>query len=244
LNVAEALFEAFLKMILWVMYGLPVGLFCLFASQISEIGLNIFVALGKLILGLYVASFILLGIYLMTAKWATRRSLRQILTALKEPIFVAMGTSSSFATIPVALVALEQKLELEKKMANLVVPLGISLNPQGTIVRFAVTAIFMSQLYGMELGIDGLLFVVVGSILGGTAVTGVPAVVGLSMMSIVLDPLGLPTATAVILLIAINPVTDPLLTTVNVMANCTAATLVANKPEQVVRKVIAKAGGA
>jgi proton glutamate symport protein len=180
----------------------------------------------------------------MTAKWATRRSLRQILTALKEPIFVAMGTSSSFATIPVALVALEQKLELEKKMANLVVPLGISLNPQGTIVRFAVTAIFMSQLYGMELGIDGLLFVVVGSILGGTAVTGVPAVVGLSMMSIVLDPLGLPTATAVILLIAINPVTDPLLTTVNVMANCTAATLVANKPEQVVRKVIAKAGGA
>ncbi len=231
LRVIESLFDALLKMIGWVMYGLPFGLFCMFTMQVSRTGLGIFFAMGRLLLCVYIGSSILLISYILIISRATRKSIRATLSALKEPIVVALGTSSSFATVPVSIVALEDKLKIQPNLSKLVVPIGVSLNPQGSVLYFSLGSMFMTQLYGLHLNLQGYLIVLFGSILSGMSVTGVPAAAALSVLSIVLDPLRLPMEIAHILFLAIDPFTDPILTCVNVLSGCAATAVIAEKTD-------------
>jgi len=228
LQVANALYDALLKIIGWLMYGLPFGLACLFASQVSSIGAEIFLSLLRLLLTVFVGALLLLVCYAVIIWLRSGLSFIAALFALKGVLIIAFGTSSSFAAIPFALEGLHSRLSFKKDAVDLVIPLGTTLNPQGNILYFAMVAVFMAQLYGKPLSAADHLLIVPLAALAGVAASSAPGIAGLSMLSLVLDPFGLPMAVGMVLLSAIDPILDPILTTVNVYGNCAATTLVSS----------------
>jgi len=244
LEIINVFYEAILKIITWIMYGLPFGLCFLLASQISQVGLDIMFALLKLIISTYICAFIMIALYALVTWLKMRRgSFFRSFVALKDTFVVALGTSSSFASIPSALNDLENKLYLDKKVTKLVVPLGINLNPHGAVVHFALSSVFIAQVYGVSLNPSSWIIILIGSVLAGLAATGAPGAGALSMISVVLHPLGLPVSTAIILLAAIDPIVDPILTLTTVHANCSATTLIAEKEPAQEQNVIRKKEG-
>lgn len=227
LDFIDVFYDALLRIIIWVMYGLPFGLCCLLAYQVAQIGTDVILALLKLVIFCYLCAFILIGIYGIVMWIKVRGSFLRSFIALKEAFVVALGTSSSFATIPSALHCLQDKLHLDVNATRFVVPLGVSLNPHGTAMYFAISTVFIAQLYNTSLSVPALIIILVGSILAGIAATGAPGPGALAMIALVLEPLGLPVATAVILLSAVDPILDPIITLTTVHANCTAAAMVA-----------------
>ena len=230
LAVIEALYDAFQKLFGWIMYSLPLGLCCLFAAQISQVGFTILKALLKFVSLCYLGAIILMLFYNFLIWRRKGGSFFRPLAALRETLVVAFGTSSSFAAIPSALRCLQNNLKVSKSNTNLVIPLGISINPQGSVMYFALATVLIAQIYNVPLGPQGLVIAFIGSILAGMGTSGVPGAGALSILALILVPLGLPAQTAIILLIAIDPIMDPLLTALNMHANC-AATVLAEERE-------------
>ncbi|MGB3203032.1 MAG: dicarboxylate/amino acid:cation symporter [Nodosilinea sp.] len=240
LAVLEALYETFLKITSWLMYLLPIGLFCLAAGQIAQIGLTIVGAVLKLVILVYFCCLILLAIYSLLMWLRLRGNPLHTLEALRESMVVALGTANSFAAIPSALRGLQDKLGVNKTVTDLVLPLGITLNPPGSVCHFALSAIFIADIYGALLEPGDYVVIFLGAILAGIAASGAPGVVALAMISIILQPLGLPVDVALILLIGIDPLVDPVITLVNVQANC-ATTVLMDTPQPLAQPVVPKA---
>jgi len=219
ISLFETLYDTFIKIIGWLMYLLPLGLFCLAYSQLSLIGVDILAAMIKLVLLIYAGCLLLIVVYSIVIWLRVGGSYWSSVAALKEAVFVAFGTSSSFAAVPAALRGLKDGLRLDRSVVDLVMPLGITLNPPGSVFHFALATIFLSNLYGIQLDPGQIALVLLGSVLAGIAASGAPGAAALSMISIILLPLGLPVEVAIILLIAIDPIVDPILTVVNVHAN-------------------------
>ncbi|MBF0387232.1 MAG: dicarboxylate/amino acid:cation symporter [Candidatus Omnitrophica bacterium] len=228
--VMEALYEAFQKLFSWVMYVLPFGLCVLFASQVSHMGLTIFKTLIKFIGVFYLTAFFLFVFYNTLIWWRRGGGYFQPVIALRETFLVALGTSSSYATMPSAMRCLREKLNVDKTTANLVIPLGVSVHPQGKVMYFVLATILIAQVYNVSLGFQGIMIALIGSIFAAMGATGIPGPATLSILAVVLTPLGLPAQTAVILLMAIDPLTNPVLTVVNIFGNCTATVLAEERP--------------
>lgn len=228
----EAFYDTFIKIIEWLMYVLPFGLFCLAYSQVSSVGIDVLVAMTKLVVLIYAGAIVLIAVYSALIWLRVGGSYLATLGALRESVFVAFGTSSSYATIPSALRGLKQGLRLDRRVVDLALPLGITLNPPGSTFHFALATLFLANLYGLALDPGQMAFVLFGAMLAGVAATGAPGVAALSMISIILVPLGLPVEVAIILLVAIDPIVDPILTVVNVQGNAATTALLAGKPVQ------------
>lgn len=232
LMVVNAFYTIFLSIIGWMMYALPLGLMCLFAGQIAQVGMDIVWATAKLIQYIYISCIVTMIVYSLIIWWKLRHRLSYLetLAGLRQTLVVALGTASSFASIPSALGALKSNLKVDENVSDLVIPLGMTINPPASVLQFAISSVFIAQIYGTELGFDQFSIVFVGAILAGIASSSAPSIVALSMIAMILDPLGLPSSVAIILLVAIDPVVDPIITALNVHANCALAVMV-SEPE-------------
>jgi Na+/H+-dicarboxylate symporter len=229
LRVADAAYEAMLRVIGWLMYGLPFGLACLVADQVSRTGLRVLGAMLALLGTVYLGALVLLAVYVLVIWRRVGGTLGGTLAAIREPVLVALGTSSSAASIPATLRCAHQGLRREREAGDLVVPLGVTLNPQGSAFHFAVAVVFVAQLYDQALDPLQLALVVTASVLAAVAASGAPGIAAVGMLALVLEPLELPAAVGVILLSAIDPVVDPLITAANVTATCAAVSVVADR---------------
>jgi Na+/H+-dicarboxylate symporter len=230
LMVVNGFYDGFLAIIGWMMYFLPFGLLCLFADDIAKLGLEIVWATARLIVFIYIACISSLIVYSLIMWWKLRHYFcyLEILTGLRQPLMVALGTASSLASIPAAINALKNNLHTDKNISDLIIPLGMTINPPASVLQFSISSIFIAQIYGMELGFNQTVIIFIGSILAGLASSSTPSIVGLTMIAMILDPLGLPSGVAIILLVAIDPVIDPIITALNVQANCTLGVVVSN----------------
>lgn len=226
----EAFYDTFIKIIEWLMYVLPFGLFCLAYSQVSSVGIDVLFAMTKLVVLIYAGAILLIALYSVLIWLRVGGSYLATLGAMRETVVVAFGTSSSYASIPSALRGLKEGLRLDRRVVDLALPLGITLNPPGSAFHFALATLFLANLYGLALDPSQMVFVLFGAMLAGVAATGAPGVAALSMISIILVPLGLPVEVAIILLVAIDPIVDPILTVVNVQGNAATTALLAGKP--------------
>ncbi|MBF0256670.1 MAG: dicarboxylate/amino acid:cation symporter [Gammaproteobacteria bacterium] len=226
-QVLEAAYRAFNNLIRWMMYPLPLALMVLLANQVAQVGLDIllamllFVEVSLLAMGLlFMVSLLIIWRRSGTGFWAS-------LGALRETMLVSLATRSTLAAIPSAMQGMQQGLGFDKAKIDLVVPLGITAARHGNVLYSAIVAVFVAQLYQLDLGGQALLLLVFGAVLAGIATAGAPGLVGLSMLSIVLEPLGLPLEVILVLLIAIEPLIDPFRTLVSVQASCASAALIA-----------------
>jgi len=233
LNLLEGIYLAFSKVIKWAMYILPIGLCCLIAEQVSQIGMEILLAMTKFVVVFSISCLLIFTLSTVIIWQRSRRRLSEVLAGMKDTIIIALATRSSLATIPSALDAMHSRLGFDKTNTNLIVPLGITVCRFGSILYFAVATIFVAQLYHADLGIQGLTIALVGSILAGMATSGATGVITLTMMLLVFDPLGLPFEAVLVLFIAIDPIVDPLRTLIIVYPACASSALIAGQEQHI-----------
>ncbi|MDD2716827.1 MAG: cation:dicarboxylase symporter family transporter [Candidatus Wallbacteria bacterium] len=228
----ETVFHAFLKIIEWSMYVLPPALFCLMAEQVSNTGLSIMLAMGRFVAIYYLICII----FILGMGWILSRTLKapfyQPFITLKESLLVAFGTFSSYAAMPFAINSLISKFNLQSKTTNLVMPLGITICRPGTIINLALSTVFISQLFGVPIFEHyRWLLIFFGAVLAGLSAAGAPSAIEISALAVIFTPLGLPLSVALILLLAVDPITDPIRTVLNVITNCSITSLVAEQVE-------------
>ncbi len=229
INAVVSLKDSFQKLISWTMYGLPIGLIFLMGKQIAQVGVEILLAMVKFVVVFYVAG--LAAILISTLIIWIKSGIKNPLTVLKkivDPIIISFATRNSFAALPSSIAALKS-LNYNANMVDLVFPLGLTVLRFGNIMYFAIASCFVAQIYNTALAMPSLVLIVVGSLLAGTATAGASGLLTLPMISLILDPIGLPVESILIVFMAIDSLIDPMRTLLIVFVNIATTALVSAK---------------
>ena len=236
LDSLDAIFQAFLLIIHWLMYLLPLGLLFLIAHQVAGMGMQTLSAMTKYIILVYAGCLVLVLLNAGALAMSTRTGFFRSFQLLRQPLLISFFTRNSYAAMPAAIEALQDNFGVKKDTTSLVIPLGITVCRFGTVMVFALSVVFLAQLFTVPLDPLTIAFIGGASVIAGVAAAGAPGVVAITMISIVLTPLGLPMEVALVLLLAVDPITDPALTCVNVQTNCAACALIQGRAPETALK--------
>ncbi|RDB35941.1 MAG: hypothetical protein DCC88_07785, partial [Spirobacillus cienkowskii] len=216
----DAIFLAFMKIVNILLYALPFGIFFLISGFISNVGIDTLKSLFDLIALIYVITIIIFVTLLIIMAKIKKIPIIQIIKKLKNPYLIAFSTSSSFAAMPAAMLALTNEFKIDKKNVELVMPLGVSIFKPGIMIRSITIAIFLMNLYHIPINFTSIVTLFFTSLATSLASTAGPAILSATMFGIVLSPLGIPPAIGIFLLLSIEPLVDPVTTTLNIQSNC------------------------
>ena len=228
LGFFDSLFELIMKITLFVIRFTPYGIFGIVAKQIAEnndLG-ELFSRLGLfmlvVILALFIHGFIVLPLVL---KAIGRVSPIKHFNAMRTPLITAFSTSSSNATLPLTMNAVKKNSGVSTKISSFTLPLGATVNMDGTALYELVAAMFIAQAYGIELTFTEQIIGVLTGLLASIGAAGIP-MAGLVMISVVLSAMGLPLE-GVGLILAVDRILDMFRTTVNVWSDSCGAVIIA-----------------
>jgi Na+/H+-dicarboxylate symporter len=215
-----------MKLVTVVMRFAPYGVFSLIAILAATSSADSFMALGKYVGLVFAVLFIhALVVYPSLLSILGRLSPLKFLAKLKAVVLFAFTTASSNATIPVTLETVEKKIGVSNKVASFTVPLGATINMDGTAIMQGIATGFIAQYYGIDLTMSQYLMVVVMVILASIGTAGVPSV-GLVVLAGVLSQVGLP-AEGIALILGVDRLLDMTRTVVNITGDSMVTTLVA-----------------
>lgn len=224
LRVFELIGDVMIRMTNIVMIYAPIGVFGLMSYTVSQHGLGVLLPLGKLILVAAVASVLhVLICYLPLLKGVVGISPITFFKAVLEPVLIAFTTCSSAAALPTNLQSV-RRLGASKGVSSFSIPLGNTINMDGTAIYMGVSAIFASEVYGMPLSLDQQFTVLLMGLLASIGTAGVPGA-GLIMVSLVFTQVGIPPE-AIALVAGIDRVLDMIRTSINVLGDATGALVV------------------
>jgi len=207
-----------------IMKFAPLGIFVLMLDVMAKSGYQAMFSLSKymltVILGLGFHAIFLMFVACVRSK----KSPMFILKGLSSPLLTAFSTSSSAAALPITMTAVEENLGVRKETAKFVLPLGATINMDGTALYESVAAIFIAQAYGIELGIGQQIVIFMTASLAAIGAAAIPGA-GLITMSIVLGAVGLPLE-GIGLILAVDRILDMFRTTVNVFGDCVGTMVV------------------
>ena len=236
----DGLNEVVLKMVDLIMLIAPIAVFALIASLITEISNpEIFIALAKYAMTVVLGLAIMVVFYLILIKTKIGYSPGFFLKNFSPAQLLAFSTSSSAATLPVTMERVEEHLGVDQEVSSFVLPVGATVNMDGTSLYQAVAAVFICQVTGFELGLGDQLTIILTATLASIGSAAVPGA-GMIMLVIVLEALGLPAeslAIGIALIFAVDRPLDMCRTVINVTGDATVSMLVAksidkiNKPE-------------
>lgn len=220
--------DVMMEMTITVMKAAPVGVFCMISRTIATIGFDAFVPMlkymGSVILALALQCF---GIYLVLLFLLTRLNPLTFLKKFFPVMEFAFSTSSSNASIPLSIETLKDKLGVSSKISSFTVPLGATINMDGTAIMQGVAVVFIADAYGIPLTGAMLATVILTATLASIGTAGVPGV-GLITLAMVLTSAGLPTE-GIALIMGIDRIIDMLRTAVNVTGDAVCTTIVAKQ---------------
>jgi len=226
LRVFESANAVIMKLVFVLMEIAPYGIFCLIAKVFAEQGLQVF---EKLVL-YFVTVLLVLAFHAMLTYPTllflfARVPPSHFFRKLRGPMGVAFGTASSGATLPVTLRTVEERLGVDNSIASFTVPLGATINMDGTAIMQGVATVFIAQVYGVEIGPSGYLTVVLTATLASIGTAGVPGV-GTIMLAMVLRQMQLPVE-GVALILGVDRLLDMTRTAVNIMGDAVVSCVVA-----------------
>jgi Na+/H+-dicarboxylate symporter len=227
--------EVVMKMVQWVIWFTPLGVFGLVAANIAARGGGEAFAAEFAKLGKYVATvsvgLLLHGAVLCLILWlfAKQRPLQYVL-GVGRALLTAVTTASSSATLPVTMECVEHNNGVSKESAGFVLPLGATINMDGTALYQAVAAVFIAQTLGMEIGLGGQLTIVLTAVLASIGTAAVPGA-GIIMLVIILEAVGIPSA-GIALILGVDRLLDMVRTMTNVTGDATVACIVAAREGQ------------
>ena len=228
--------EVMMRLITMIIALTPIGVFCLMTQLGATLGLAEIAKVAMYFVTIVIALLAhAVLVYPLLLKSLTGLSPLAFLAKMREPLLVAFSTSSSGATLPVTLRTVEHKLGVPNNVASFAVPLGATINMDGTAIMQGVATVFIAQFYGIDLGLTALLTVVLTATLASIGTAAVPGV-GLITLTLVLDQVGLPVE-GIALIIGVDRLLDMLRTAVNVTGDATVATIVASSEKQLDRDV-------
>jgi DAACS family dicarboxylate/amino acid:cation (Na+ or H+) symporter len=222
----EAVNELMIVMIGWAMKLAPFGVFALIFAVTSRFGFDVMKTLGwyvaVVLSGLAIQMFVVMPILMITLG---RVSPLKLFKKARAAIITAFSTSSSNATLPTSIRVAEQELGVPPSIAGFVLPLGATMNMNGTALFEGVTVMFLAQVFGVDLKLTDQLIVVVLSVLTSTGAAGVPGG-SLPLLAMVLSTVQVP-AEGIALILGVDRILDMCRTTLNSFADIVAAVCVA-----------------
>ena len=220
--------DLMMEMTMSVMKAAPIGVFCLIARTFANIGFDAFVPMlkymGCVILALAIQCFV---VYQLLLFLFTRLNPFKFLKKFFPVMNFAFTTATSNATIPLSINTLDKKLGVSKKISSFTIPLGATVNMDGTSIMQGVAVIFVAQIFGITLSPSDLVTVIITATLASIGTSGVPSV-GLITLAMVFQSVGVPTE-GIALIMGIDRILDMLRTAVNITGDAVCTTIVANQ---------------
>ena len=225
-RACEYMNELMMKVVVIVMHFAPYGVFCLIARTFAIQGIELFVPVLAYVVTLVSALAIHLFITLMVLlKLFSGLSPRIFLEKIRPAQLFAFSTASSNATIPVTFRSVTERVGVDNSVASFTVPLGATINMDGTAIMQGVATVFLANVYGIDIGPTGYLTVIAMAVLASIGTAGVPGV-GLVMLTMVLSQVGLPIE-GIALIMGVDSLMDMLRTAVNISGDAVVTTIVA-----------------
>ena len=234
LNFFNGLNEVIIKIVEYIMKVAPYGVFALIAALIVEIAgdepdkaWELLYALLWYTITVVIGMFIMMGVvYPLLIKYFSKLGYLEFFKGIRPAMLLGFSTSSSTATLPVTMERVEKKLGVSEEVASFVLPLGATINMNGTSLYQGVSAVFIAQAMGLDLSISQQLMIVLTATLAAVGTAGVPGA-GLVMLVIVLEAAGIPAA-GIALIMAPERILDMIRTMVNITGDASVSVVVAS----------------
>jgi Na+/H+-dicarboxylate symporter len=222
----EHLNSVILKMVMLLMHFAPYGVFCLLAKLFASLGMGAILDLAKYFFTVLTVLLLHgLGVYSLLLKLLTGLSPVIFLRKMWKVMVFGFSTASSSATLPINMRTVEHDLGVDKKVASFSIPLGATINMDGTAIMQGVATVFIAQAFGIEIGLSGYLMVILTATLASIGTAGVPGV-GLITLAMVLQQVGLPVE-GIALIIGVDRLLDMVRTAVNLTGDAMVSVAVA-----------------
>lgn len=223
LDLLGSLQEVCMTVVRWAMLLAPIAVFGLLAQLTAKLGvdalLGMAIYVGTVLLGL----LLLFVVYLVIFFLVSRQNPIFFIKSVRDVLLLAFSTSSSAAVMPLSIKTAEEKLKVRPSVSQFVIPLGATINMNGTALYQGVAAIFLAQVFGIDIGVGGMALIVltsVGASIGAPATPGV----GIVILSMVLSTVGIPAA-GIALIMGVDRILDMSRTAINVAGDLIAAKL-------------------
>jgi Na+/H+-dicarboxylate symporter len=226
INFFDSLAEVMYKITSIIMEFAPYGVFGLITPVVATNGPSVLIPLIKVVAAVYIGCILHASIvYSSAVKLIAKISPIKFFKGILPAAVTAFSTSSSSGTLPVTIKSVKENIGVSDKVSSFVLPLGATINMDGTALYQGVCALFVAQVYGIDLTMGQMATIVLTATLGSIGTAGVPGA-GLIMLSIVLKSVGLPLE-GIALIAGIDRVLDMARTSINVIGDASAATIVA-----------------
>ena len=232
----EKLNIVFMQLVIMIISFAPIGVFCLIGKFVISDGLNVFQeAFMYVILLISVLILHTFLTYSLMLKFFTNLSVVTFFKKMKDVAIFAFSTSSSAATIPVTLNTVENNLGVNKNVASFVVPVGATINMDGTAIMQGMATIFIAQMSGIELTLIEYVQVVILAVATSIGTAAVPSA-GTITLIIILQQFGLPLE-AIGIILAVDRILDMIRTSVNVCGDAAVSCIVASSEEELDKQI-------
>ncbi len=221
LNLLSSVQDVCMKIVRWTMLLAPIAVFGLLAQLTMKTGIQSLFSIGYYVGTVMLGLFIMLLVYLLIVMVLGKKNPLTFLRDIREAQLLAFSTDSSIVTMPLSIKIAEEKLKVKASVSNFVIPIGATINMDGTALYQGVATIFLAQIFGIELGLGAILILImtaVGASIGTPATPGV----GIVILSTVLVSTGIPT-TGIILIVGVDRILEMMRTATNVTGDLTAS---------------------
>ena len=220
--------DIMMEMTMMIMALAPIGVFCLISRTFANIGFSAFVPLAKYMIGVLIALAIqCFGVYQILLKIFTGLNPLKFIKKFFPVMAFAFSTATSNATIPLSIDTLTKKVGVSKKISSFTIPLGATINMDGTSIMQGVAVVFAAQAFGIHLSMTDYITVIGTATLASIGTAGVPSV-GLVTLTMVFNSVGLPVE-AIGLIMGIDRILDMTRTAVNITGDAVCTTIVAHQ---------------
>ena len=234
----KSLAEVVIKLVDLIMLMAPIGVFALISTTISKVAggnpsqiIELLGALGYYMLAVTLGLLAhVLVVYTGLLKLVTKMPLKTFYKGIAPAQLLAFSTSSSGATLPVTMERCEEELGVSEEVSSFVLPLGATINMDGTALYQAVAAVFIAQTLNMSLDLSAQLTIVLTTVLASIGTAAVPGA-GIVMLIIILESVGVPSE-GIAIILGVDRILDMIRTTVNVTGDATVSVIIAQSENQ------------
>lgn len=205
----------------WAMRLAPLAVFGLTAGLFVQMGVDALLGVGVYLFTVILGLFLVLVFYLTLIKFVAKVGPLEFLRKIRDVQLLAFSTSSSASVMPLTIETAERKLSVKSSISQLVIPLGTTVNMDGTALYQGVATIFLAQVFSVDLSAGQLLLVVLTATLSSIGAPGAPGV-GMGILSIILSNVGIPPG-GIILILGVDRILDMCRTVINITGDLTAA---------------------
>ncbi len=217
LKVMYSVQEITMAITRWAMKLAPIAVFGLMCQVTSKVGIETIMGLSMFMLTVVIGLLLVVVVYSMILLFVAKTNLKNFFSDAKDVLLLAFSTASSAAVMPMTLKTAEEKMKIAPSVSRFIIPIGVSINMDGTAVFQTIATLFLAQVYGLELDMPTILVVIITTILASIGTPSAPGA-GVIVLGSVLATIGIP-VTAIALIIGVDRLLGMFRTSINVMGD-------------------------